>query len=185
MLRGGDGDDSMIGGGGADQLSGVAGNDALQGGEGNDILIGGMGQDTLMGGAGDDRLDGSALDRTGADADGRDYLNGGTGNDTLILGQDDWATGGEGADSFVLSDWLAESTGEQTVEDYDAGTDQLVIVFDPLAHPDPEVTVEPDPSTEGAVHVLFDGTVIARVLDCPDLTPDQIELVAEHEVAAA
>ena len=71
------------------------------------------------------------------------------------------------------------------LEDYTAAEDQLVILYDPAIHPVPDVTVEPDPEDDKAVRVMIDGVVIARVLGDPDLTADQIELVAEDEVHAA
>lgn len=184
-LSGGAGKDALIGGGGADRLDGGAGDDALEGMLGDDTLTGGAGQDTLMGGDGNDVLDGRVPGDGSPDTDGRDFLNGGRGDDTILVGRDDWADGGEGADGFVLSDWLAEAEGSATIGDYDPAEDQLVIVYDPTGHPDPVVAVEPDEGTEGAIHILLDGAIIARVLDNPDLTAADITLIAQDEVQAA
>ncbi len=60
-----------------------------------------------------------------------------------------------------------------------------MIVYDPSVHPAPEVTVEPDPGTQDAVHVLIDGAVIARVLGQPGLAPGQIALLAEAGAGVA
>ena len=77
MLRGDDGNDTLIGG---------SNNDLLEGGAGADRLDGGLGSDTLMGGADDDRLTG------GKDIDS---LVGGTGSDIYS-----WNVG-DGNDLFV------------------------------------------------------------------------------------
>lgn len=75
----------LSGGAGGDTLIGGAGNDTLDGGDGDDLLIGGNGDDLLIGGRGHDTLDGGA------------------GNDTLVFGPGDLATGGAGADRFVVA----------------------------------------------------------------------------------
>lgn len=64
-----------------------AGNDGetLRGGSGADWLIGGAGNDVLVGGGGADRLDG------------------GGGDDVIVLAAEAVATGGEGADTFVVT----------------------------------------------------------------------------------
>lgn len=48
VIRGGDGDDTLIGGSGAEHLIGGAGNDVLIGGGGRDILDGGAGDDWIV-----------------------------------------------------------------------------------------------------------------------------------------
>ncbi len=58
ILRGGDGNDTLIGLGGNDALIGNAGDDSLLGGSGDDYLEGGDGNDTLHGAAGADILAG-------------------------------------------------------------------------------------------------------------------------------
>lgn len=83
----------------AANLSGSAGTD--------DTLNGGDGNDTLTGNAGD-----------------QDLLTGGSGDDELHLGAGNTATGGEGADRFILDD---EGSRETVVEDFELGTDQLAL----------------------------------------------------------
>ncbi|MGB3315448.1 MAG: calcium-binding protein, partial [Albidovulum sp.] len=118
------------------------------------------------------------------DTDGRDFLNGGEGDDTLIAGLDDWLEGGEGADVFQLSDWLGEDDGPAVIADYNPDEDRLVLLYDPVAHPDPEVTVEPDPALADAMQILIDGKVVAHVLGTSGLTPGDVELMAEQAGAA-
>ena len=84
---------------------GDAGDDWLAGGYGDDDLAAGSGADTLDGGAGNDRM--SGLDGEGDDFN-EDFLNGDSGNDTLALGAGDHGHGGDGADDFVVHDWLME-----------------------------------------------------------------------------
>lgn len=87
-LRGDDGDDRLVGGPGNDVLIGNDGHDSLFGGNGDDLLIGGAGNDLLVGDA------------------GRDTLIGGEGDDRLIIDAQDVATGGAGADTFIVTDSL-------------------------------------------------------------------------------
>lgn len=94
-----------------DTLIGGAGNDTLRGGDGNDLLLGGAGDDLLIGGPGDDTLVGGV---------GKDTLDGGSGDDTLVVDAQDVATGGAGADRFVITDslighWVALKQDGQTV----------------------------------------------------------------------
>ncbi|WP_284163938.1 calcium-binding protein [Frigidibacter sp. SD6-1] len=175
MLDGGAGADSLLGGAGEDSLSGGAGDDTLEGNDGNDTLDGGTGADVLMGGGGDDVLS----DR---DPDGevvRDFLNGGAGDDTLVAGEADWLDGGEGHDSFVLSEWLDEAHEAATIGDYNATEDQIVVVYDAAAHPDPLLSLSPadDGQGEGDMNLFLDGMLVARVLGSPDLAVSDIQLL--------
>jgi Ca2+-binding RTX toxin-like protein len=54
VLKGGDGNDTVVGGRGDDTLIGGAGADVLRGGSGDDVLKGGAGTDRFFGGAGGD-----------------------------------------------------------------------------------------------------------------------------------
>jgi len=100
-------------------LTGSAGRDLLDGAEDRD--------DALFGGAGNDRLDGRS---------GNDLLSGGSGNDKLFGGADDdlllfegegidRATGGSGADTFVLTAGLSGNGAADKVKivDYETGID--------------------------------------------------------------
>ncbi|MFO1250405.1 MAG: calcium-binding protein [Inhella sp.] len=72
--------DRWTGTAGPDRLTGGLRSDTLQGLGGNDSLTGGLGRDFLEGGAGDDVLDGGGS----------------------ALWDDDWLTGGEGADTYLF-----------------------------------------------------------------------------------
>lgn len=141
-----DGDDVLVGEDSNDAFQAGAGNDLTAGGLGDDILYGGddddvlrgdlnrrnnqlgvSGDDILYGGAGDDRLGGkggndSLFGGEGSDRlwgdDGDDLLRGGLGDDVLI-GDD--ASGGQGADTFVL----AAGEGSDTIRDFEIGTDVI------------------------------------------------------------
>ena len=166
-LLGHEGADNLFGGAGADTLIGGGGDDSLIGGDSDDWLAGGLGDDSLIGDAGSDTLDGGA----GNDVlDGResvnafpemDFLNGGDGDDTLRLGAGDYATGGAGADWFELSD-LAPGDAIANIADYNANEDALVVVFDPVLHPDPQLSLETAENTDDVV-VLLDGVPLAMV----------------------
>ncbi len=96
--------DTILGSEGNDTLKGKASKDIIFGMEGNDTINGGFGDDTLYGGEGDDHLYGES---------GNDTLIGGTGNDYL--------NGGVGADTYIFK----SGDGEDTINDYDTGTNQL------------------------------------------------------------
>ena len=97
----------------------------------------------------------------GRDDSALDYLNGGRGDDLLDIGGGDHATGGEDADTFALQEWLSEGK-VATIADYDFLQDQIVVVYDPAAHPDPQLTLSSDEETEN-VTILLDGAPVAVV----------------------
>ena len=179
-LLGHEGDDSLYGGAGADTLLGGGGADSLVGGDADDWLAGGLGDDGLIGDAGSDTLDGGA----GNDViDGResvnafpemDFLNGGDGDDTLHLGAGDYATGGTGADTFAVTD-MVEGDPIAHISDYNAQEDSLVVVFDPMMHPDPQLSLETPENTQDVV-VLLDGVPLAMVQGGAGLTLDDVLL---------
>jgi Ca2+-binding RTX toxin-like protein len=185
-LAGGADDDTLVGGMGDDTLSGATGDDVLRGWDDDDILDGGAGADTLMGGRGDDSL--SGLDDGSPAA--RDFLNGGDGDDMLTLGAGDYATGGTGTDSFLLGDWpdfpdLAGASAPAVIADYDRAADAICVVYDPAAHPDPDLAFVPADEGDDAVDILLDGALIGRVLGVPDLSASDIELVPADALQAA
>ena len=194
LLLGGAGDDTLTGGPGNDVLAAVAGANALNGGTGDDILIGGAGNDTLVGGWGDDLLiarGGSNVLMGGAGNDiliggiggldghgGQNFLNGGDGDDLLVGGGHDVLHGGPGADRFVLGDWIGP--GESvTIMDYTPGADRIQLLINPDFHPDPALSVHPDPDDPAHALIALDGEQIARVLNAADLRAEDIDLIAE------
>lgn len=117
-------------------LIGGPGADHLVGGAGNDILLGGDGDDILEGGGGDDYLDGGA---------GVNHLIGGAGNDTLVVSVNDTAEGGEGADTFILTDELLGHLVELTSQKAAVSLQKWIFDFNVV---------------EGDVLMLADGTVL-------------------------
>jgi Ca2+-binding RTX toxin-like protein len=65
---------------------------------GNDVMYGTSGGDTIRGEAGDDYIDGK-----GAAKGQLDHLDGGDGNDRIVMNARVIATGGKGADTFLIS----------------------------------------------------------------------------------
>ena len=97
---------------------------ALESAPGGAAGAGGVGADVITGAAGNDLLfSTSAAAADAADADA-DNLDGGLGDDTLALGNTDVATGGDGADSFVLMD---DANGAITITDFDAASDVILV----------------------------------------------------------
>lgn len=169
-LAGQEGDDTLSGGGGRDTLVGGAGNDRLTGGAGESWLSGGLGDDLLRAGPGNDTLDGDEGNDTligndgTATPDSLRYLNAGSGDDVLHIGAGDLASGGAGADSFVLA-----GHGEAQVMDYEAG-DHLVLEYS-ADHPAPVISYQPG---DGGLTVLADGEPLARLAGVQH--PDQVTL---------
>lgn len=76
MVRGGDGNDTLVGSPGDDCLFGDAGNDVIRGLAGGGAIVGGAGNDLMFGGTGHDAFIADAT------RDGSDTMIGGTGADT-------------------------------------------------------------------------------------------------------
>lgn len=80
ILKGTEGDNTILGGDGADQITGGSGGDSLTGGEGADTIDAGTeGTDILVGGDGDDYLD------LNTDLSKDDLITGGDGTDTIAF----------------------------------------------------------------------------------------------------
>jgi Ca2+-binding RTX toxin-like protein len=170
-LLGDDGDDSLVGGDGNDTLDGGTGADALHGGLADDSLAGGEGQDTLFGHVGNDYLN-------GADDDQADYLNGGTGDDTIAAGAGDMVNTGSGADSVLLDARLA-TDHQPLITDFSGEEDNLAIIYDDFSDPDPEITIEDDPTQENRQSILVNGTIVASLDDATDLSLSHITLIPQ------
>ena len=129
LLRGGRGNDTIEGQRGNDRLEGGHGNDLLLGGDGHDAIAAGDGHDTLMGGAGHDQITGGRGFDYLVGGAGYDTLRGSAGNDTLEGGRgNDLLIGGSGTDTFIFE----EGDGYDTISDYQAGIDRLMIDDDLL-----------------------------------------------------
>ena len=105
-----------------------------------------------------------------------------TGN--VVIGQGDIATGGNGADSFVLGDWFAPEAEAARLMDFDAAEDQLLVVFDDSDTDEgPELELRSDPDDPEVTQILVGGTVMAVLptLDMP--SPDQIVLIGASAMA--
>lgn len=168
---GGSGDDSLLGGSGNDTLTGGSGNDWLNGGYDNDVLQGDQGSDTLDGDFGNDTLIGHGAGVADPEVD---FLNGGEGDDLLIVGNGDYASGNQGADTFALGDWLGQDDFAK-IQDYDPAEDQIMVVYDALAHPDPMITLEQQDGSDD-VTVLLDGLPLGLIAGGAGLTADAIRL---------
>lgn len=180
-LAGGQGDDTLVGSAGNDQLDGGDGNDALHGDIGDDTLHGGLGADTLFGGWGNDVIDGTTDDPATVaddDIDTGDYLNGGGGDDLIIAGHDDIVTSGSGADTIAMSDWLTQEH-QAEILDFSASEDNLMVIFDDTADPDPQVSLEQDEVDQDRQHLVFNGMRITSIANAEGLTLEHITLISE------
>ena len=103
---------------GPQTLTGTAGNDRLVGGAGADLIRGGAGNDTLQGG--------------GAGHGQLDTLDGGAGDDRIELNAQVVATGGDGADTFVIQAPAAPDHPETllgVITDFDATHGDRLVDF--------------------------------------------------------
>ena len=158
-LNGSANDDSLIGGDGEDTLTGGRDNDEVQGGTGSDLMAGGRGEDTVDGGDGADTIWGEGP--SSGDDHTMDFLNGGTGDDLIRVGSGDYASGGDGADQFVLDD-IHQGDPVAQITDYNPHEDSLVVLYDPSQHPNPELSLDV-PSGSSDATVMLDGVAVANV----------------------
>lgn len=186
ILDGGAGDDSLVGGDGDDVLDGGEGDDSLHGGLGDDALRGGAGHDVLFGGWGNDTLSGFEDDQDAEgwnDTDVMDYLNGGGGDDLITAGAGDIVTGGAGADTILLGEWLS-ADHQAEILDFAPDEDTLMVIFDDLADAEPDVDLVPDPDNAGIQHVMLNGVPIAAVNNTPGLNAGHITLIGSSQLPA-
>lgn len=177
----------------AGAIEGIGGNgDFLSGGFGDDILWGGYGANELHGDEGDDTLNSSegifweyAVYHGGGGFlpggiihipdSSPDLLFGGAGNDTLIIDDGSFATGGEGADTFLVE--LSESSeGTPTITDFDRETDALEIHFEQNADANGGQARVEIWSEGGGGDIYFGSQLLAHVagLEADDLANIQI-----------
>ncbi len=172
-LDGGEGDDTLLGGSGDDSLNGGEGDDWLAGGFGDDLLHGGAGSDTLDGNNGNDTIWG--FDTEDTRAEDVDFLNGGAGDDHLYLGAGDYANGGAGADIFTIGDWLSEGEFAR-ITDYDPDEDDIVVLYDAMAHPNPTIELLTEEESDDAT-VLLDGIPLAVIANGAGLSLNALTLL--------
>lgn len=136
----------------ADLIEAGDGDDVVDGGEGDDSITGGTGADVVTGGLGDDVLYGGLVD--GADDAEADTISGGEGDDEINLGNDDIATGGEGADTFVRSETV---TSRALVTDFDSAEDLIVVQHESDSAP---TLVTQTIASDGVILEFSDGSQI-------------------------
>jgi hypothetical protein len=69
------------------------------------------------------------------------------------------------------------------IDDFDAATEQIMVVYDPVEHPDPRLSLMPSADGSGTV-VLLDGVPVAEVPGVQDLPEEAILLSASPQIAA-
>jgi Ca2+-binding RTX toxin-like protein len=104
-----------------------------------------------------------------------DFLNGGEGDDALHLGAGDHGDGGAGADVFWLDD-IAPGDPPAQIMDYRPDEDALVMLYDPMVHGNPVVSIHSDEGSPDAV-VLIDGVPVANVLGGAGLRAEDVSLL--------
>ncbi len=148
LKDGGDGVDQMTGGAGDDSYYVTNSLDTIveKSGEGADtvytsvnfvlsdnvenLIVNGTGPVSATGNGLANKLTGNNGDDILSGSGGKDTLTGGLGNDTLAGGRDaDTLTGGGGSDKFVF-DGFALQGDTDTIKDFEAGNDQVVLTKD-------------------------------------------------------
>jgi Ca2+-binding RTX toxin-like protein len=180
---------SILATAGNDQLNGTVVSDYFEAYEGDDIVFGGGGGDIIGGGLGNDTLYADTYANfPGADT-ATDYniLLGGAGDDFLVsgVGMDDlWGgvgndvmTGGAGVDWFVFE----PGSGIDTITDFTAGEDQIMVMANMNGVGDPTLSQNQD----GTV-VDFGGgnAVILAGVDVASLPTDAIQILPYSDVGS-
>ena len=199
FIFGNNGDDIIAGNVDNDIVFGGGGNDEISGGKGDDILSGAFlateplddeggfvdttaevflaiakarlaypdatADELLMTEYFDD-----VADLQLAEDDGADTLFAGEGNDTLYVGATDWAKGGMGNDTFILTE--ADPDAQATVADFTE--EDTVQVYVPQGVSNPELTIE----TSGSDAILnADGQPIGTFIGAAGvLTLEQVSI---------
>lgn len=174
LLAGQGGDDLICGDGGEDILFGGEGNDTLFGGAGNDILAGNDGDDLLISTEGADDLDGGRGNDVLIGHDGPEtvWMNGGEGNDTLMPGAHDFASGNDGADTFVLRQ---VSEGFPTIADFNADDDQIVLHLNEDVARDAQLALRQD--DDGTWLLELNGSPVGRLLQSGGLQVQDVRII--------
>jgi hypothetical protein len=95
-----------------------------------------------------------------------------------------WGAAGDDVDDdgALLTD-VIKGGDLDLIDDFNAETDDLVVVYDPQRHPDPALTLEPTPDGSGMT-VMLDGVPLAQIPGATDLRPDQVHLRPSDPLAA-
>jgi hypothetical protein len=97
-----------------------------------------------------------------------------------MIGAGDYADGGEGADVFTIGDWIGEGEFAH-ITDYNSSEDEIVVVYDALAHPDPQIELITEEGFPDAV-VWLDGIPLAVITGGAGLTVNALTLMPSHSV---
>lgn len=127
MTTSGNSATTVVLGNGNNSITTVGGADLVQGGSGADTISAGAAVDTIVGGA------------------GNDSITGGAGDDSI--------TGGEGNDSFVIGN----GDGNDTITDFVAGSDKIILTGDVGAVDVTDLTVASGVYTIGDLAVTLTG----------------------------
>lgn len=139
---------------GADGTGPNRNEDVISAGAGNDTISAGDGDDSVFGGTGDDIIDGG----TGADT-----LRGEAGDDTITVAQGDTATGGDGDDTFLVTDLGEPGIPTITITGGEGDeTDGDTLNFQDLVGIGGVIYTNTDNAAGGlsGVATLLDGTVV-------------------------
>lgn len=156
LVRGGDGDDTIIGDVRNLTALGQGGNDLIIGGDnGAQRLSGGDGNDTIIGG--------TATPTQGLyTPNGLSVLDGGNGADVLVDGSGFTMTGGLGADTFI-----ADTSSR--IADFNLAEDVLLLTYSGAEPPsDFEISILNQTKWYRLTHLGYDLVLTVRALDGSD-----------------
>ncbi|MDF1729192.1 MAG: calcium-binding protein [Sulfitobacter sp.] len=136
----------------SETVLGSAGDDLIEGGTAGFVADGGAGNDTI-----------SAVRTDQADIFYAD-LRGGAGDDNLIFGDQAFAEGGTGADTFTVSPVLVDRPAMSQIDDFDPEEDALIIQLHANYDGPGELTLGIASFGYGSA-VLVDGTIAVQFSD--------------------
>ncbi len=160
---------------GAGDFEGSNSVDALGG---NDTITSEDGQDALFGGEGDDLII-SGVEEYGTVPAGELYgseINGDAGNDTLVSQAQDYLTGGEGEDTFVIDHTakLFNQGNRPFIEDFEPGVDTIVVTLPDGFSPE-DIVVEQQIDHFDQIALRLESETLERTEYLGAITDAQIE----------
>jgi hypothetical protein len=88
------------------------------------------------------------------------------------------AHGGDGLDTFLLSEW-DQVGGPVTIVDFNVSEDSLVLMYEDSGNGDPEVDIRQDTNVPNRTEVLVDGIPVAIVMGGGGLSAADITLLPQ------
>ncbi len=166
---------TLLGSESDDRIYGSFGDDLILGFGGDDELNAGSGHNTIYGGEGDDTLSGAEIPASAGIENAVSEFHGGEGDDQLCLSTNTIASGGDGADSFLLESLPAYTS---IITDFEPSQDKIVLMV-PTMESLPEYSIESNEN--GDAEIVIDGEPVCIVVGHGNsLTMSDVEFASEE-----